>query len=34
MKRLTLLLNGLHEGLIVYGAAFSGLLPDEVSHAR
>ncbi len=32
MKRLTLLLNSLHEGLIIYGAMFWGILPYEVSH--
>ncbi len=34
MKRLTLLLNGLNHGLIVFGATFWGILPDEVNHER
>lgn len=32
MKPLTLLLQGLHKGLIVYGATFWGILPEEVKH--
>jgi hypothetical protein len=34
MKSLTLLLNGLQEGLIAYGAMFWGILPEEVQHER
>ena len=34
MKSLTLLLNGLQEGLIAYGSMFWGILPEEVQHER